>query len=263
VSLASPRLIAPSIKEKAFNCPHCGALAKQFWHHLLADPLGSDSTPISLTTEDAEHFGKDIKDKEEAEKLRQWALRISKKLPFLENSKVDPYAFRVWNVAISKCFNCADIALWLSDRQVYPEASTVMPPNPDLPDDAKFDYREAASIVEKSPRGAAALLRLALQKLCLALGGHGKNINEDIGLLVKNGLDIRVQQALDIVRVTGNNAVHPGEMDLRDDKDTAGRLFSLVNLIADILISQPKEIAAVYEGLPAGARQAVTRRDAS
>ena len=52
-----------------------------------------------------------------------------------------------------------------------------------------------------------------LQKLCKVLGQSGNNINEDIKALVESGLDPRVQKALDAVRVVGNNAVHPGQMD--------------------------------------------------
>jgi hypothetical protein len=110
-------------------------------------------------------------------------------------------------------------------------------------------------------RGAAALLRLAIQKLCKHLGEKGKNIDNDIGALVEKGLDGRIQKALDIVRVIGNNAVHPGQIDLRDDRATAEELFDLVNLIAETMINQPKHIEELYDRLPQGAREAIEKRD--
>jgi hypothetical protein len=67
--------------------------------------------------------------------------------------------------------------------------------------------------------------------------------------------------ALDIVRVTGNNAVHPGQMDLKDDPKIAHNLFSLVNFIASEMITKPKELEAMYEDLPEGARKAIEKRD--
>jgi len=71
-----------------------------------------------------------------------------------------------------------------------------------------------------------------------------------------------VQRALDAVRVIGNNAVHPGEIDLNDDRATAASLFRLLNLIADKMISEPKHVDEVYSSLPQGALDAIQRRDA-
>ena len=110
-------------------------------------------------------------------------------------------------------------------------------------------------------RGAAALLRLAIQKLCRHFGTPGKNINDDIAALVADGLPPKVQQALDSVRVIGNEAVHPGTLDLRDDLTTAAQLFRLVNFIAQKMITEPKEIDGIYSSLPQRKREEITRRD--
>jgi len=138
------------------------------------------------------------------------------------------------------------------EKLIVPPIQAGPPPNPDLPQDIRSDYDEARAILDLSPRGSAALLRLCIQKLCIHLGQPGKNLNDDIGTLVAAGLDQRIQKALDIVRVVGNEAVHPGKIDLKDGRDTANELFGLVNLIAETMISQPKHIDAMYENLPGG-----------
>lgn len=134
-------------------------------------------------------------------------------------------------------------------------------PHPDMPADLKSDYLEARNIVGSSPRGAAALLRLTIQKLCEHLGEAGANINADIGALVKKGLPVQIQQALDVVRVTGNNAVHPGELRLEDQPEIAAALFGLVNLIVDNRIAEPRRIQTLYDALPEGARKGIALRD--
>jgi len=53
--------------------------------------------------------------------------------------------------------------------------------------------------------------------------------------------------ALNVVRVTGNNAVHPGQIKLRDDRKTAETLFGLVNLICEKMITEPEHVTTVYE----------------
>jgi len=144
---------------------------------------------------------------------------------------------------------------------IYPNSGNAPPPNPDLPEEIKVDYEEARSIASLSPRSSAALLRLVIQKLCKELGEKGKNINEDIANLVKKGLPDRIKKSLDIVRVIGNEAVHPGQIDLKDEIETVERLFELVNLIVEDRITQPKHIDQLYEKLPENKRKAIEERD--
>ena len=130
------------------------------------------------------------------------------KKPFLE--EVSVYAsFNLHNIWFSQCFHCQDIAIWIYDRLVWPQTGKAPLPNPDLPDDVRTDYEEASAILDLSPRGAAALLRLSIQKLCKHVGGKGDNVNDDIAFLMEKGLPVQVQQALDAIRVIGNNAIHP------------------------------------------------------
>lgn len=145
---------------------------------------------------------------------------------------------------------------------LYPSGISSAPlPHLETPEDVKRDYLEAKDIVSASPRGAAALLRLALQKLCIHLDGGGANLNDDIGFLVQSGLPVQIQQALDVVRVIGNNAVHPGEIRVDDNPEIAQVLFRLINVIVENRIAEPKRIGALYASLPEGARNAIERRD--
>lgn len=59
----------------------------------------------------------------------------------------------------------------------------------------------------------------------------------------------------------GNEAIHPGTLDLKDDVDTATRLFDLVNIIAEQMISNPKHVKELYDKLPSTKRAAIEKRD--
>lgn len=164
------------------------------------------------------------------------------------------------DVQISICDNCAKNCLWVKGEYFYPAKSAAPRPNPDMPPEILTDYNEAAAIYGQSPRGAAALLRLAVQKLMVYLGQPGKNINDDIAALVAQGLPKQVQQALDVVRITGNNAVHPGKLDA-DDVGVAQQLFPLVNIIVEYQISMPARVQELYDALPPGALAGIDKRD--
>ncbi len=170
--------------------------------------------------------------------------------------------FWIGTLATSACKECNEPTVWFRNQMLYPLTGGAPLPNPDLPDDVKADYLEARSIAGLSARGAAALLRLCVQKLCIALGEKGKRIDDDIASLVRKGLDERVRQMLDSVRVIGNESVHPGQIDLRDDPELAATLFWLVNEITNEMITKPKRIAEAYAKLPQDQRDRIAARDA-
>lgn len=164
------------------------------------------------------------------------------------------------HIRVGTCDNCEKQTLWVMDNLVFPDSGNAPFPNSEMPENARKLYLEASSIHLKSPRGAAALLRLSIQILCVELGEEGKNINTDIGNLVKRGLPLIVQQALDIVRVTGNDAVHPGKIDT-DDVNTVIELFKLINVIVEYMIEMPNKVNNIYNKLPSDKLTWIKDRD--
>lgn len=213
----------PQFHLAAFNCPHCKAFAHMRWDELWS------MTNHGMVRTDAE---------------------------------------------MALCTHCTRPSYWratswstdaegkaIDGAMVYPRTTTAPQAHSDMPADVLKDYEEAKSIAQESPRASAALLRLCIQKLCQHLGEPGKNLNDDIGSLVKKGLPIEIQQSLDIVRVVGNNAVHPGELSSDDVRDVSGALFELVNHIVEDRISRPKKLAMLFKTLPAKALSAIEKRD--
>lgn len=162
---------------------------------------------------------------------------------------------------IARCHSCGKKIIWIDNEYIYPNivAEEV---NPDLPESVKQLYNEAGLIYNQSPRAACALLRLAIDRLCNELGETDRDINKNIGALVENGLPKKVQQALDVVRVVGNKAVHPGEITFDvDDIKTAKSLMRLINMIGQSMITDPKDIEDMYNLLPESAKESIERRD--
>jgi len=212
----------PEHESREFTCPYCGVYASQNWKQLV------------VYDEIMEKIGRDP----------------------VKNAI---FSFPKGEVEVSFCTNCKEATFWLTGNIMYPPPRTAPPANNDLPDDIKQVYDEAAAIADQSPRAACALLRLVIQILLERRGGTG-NLNTDIKNLVKEGLRQEIQQALDIVRVTGNHAVHRGEI-VFDDTTDVQALFGLINVIADILITTPNQIQEIYDNLPAKDREEIEKRD--
>ena len=230
----------PSLFASAFNCPYCDAYAKQDWY--LA--FGSYVAPkeADVTEKDLERIDSDSSN-----------LKIG-----IETTSI---AHDVIGIRYSVCSHCKQLSVWKGVNLILPPINLVPPASEDMPDNVRKYYNEAASIFCASPRGAAALLRLALEELCKELEGPGKTISDNIASLVKKGLNNRVQEALDAIRVIGNEAVHPGQFDFSDDQETAAMLFKLMNFIVEKMISDPNLVKNVFAKLPQIKLKAIERRD--
>jgi hypothetical protein len=163
----------------------------------------------------------------------------------------------------ARCVGCNNYSIWQDGKMVYPDSSGIESPNSDLSKDIQKDYLEAASIVNKSPRGACALLRLAVEKLCnhFLKENHPEielkdfDLHKKINLLIEKDLTTtarakRLYRNLHTIKIIGNEAVHPGELDLIGDSDTAKTLFSFINMIAEEMITAPKNEKELFNKLP-------------
>lgn len=164
-------------------------------------------------------------------------------------------------VQASTCAHCNEMSYWIRGVLMDPAISTAPHAHADLPVVCMADYNEARNVFDASPKAAGALLRLCIQKLLKELGQPGDNINQDIAALVRDGLPPQIQKALDVCRVVGNNAVHPGEIAIDENPEVVGKMFGLINFVVEDRITRPKEVAALYDALPEGARDAIDRRD--
>lgn len=241
----------PEYGNKKFQCPHCNTVAIQEWFTAtnasnkateILNDLYFDYRPSinNFSQEDIVRFLNEI-DKNFKRSLQNFV----------------PNGF-----SVATCSSCDDFTLWVNKEIIYPKKTTLPPPNSDLNEEIKGLYLEASSILIDSPKGSTALLRLALQKLLEQVGKSGKKINNDIKALVAEGMSPKIQQALDLLRVIGNNAVHPGQINFDDNTEVAQKLFGILNFIAEELITKPKELEELYADLiPNETQDHIKQRD--
>jgi len=241
----------PEYGHEKFQCPHCQTVATQRWFG-----VGNAS---KIANDILHHIYMDYRTN--IQDFYQTNLKS-----FLTNVEQDFKrnftSFVPSGFSVATCSSCENFSVWVDKEITYPKSTSLPPPNSDLDDDIQELYVEASNILIESPKGATALLRLALQKLLKQVGKNGKNINADIKELVAEGLSPKIQQALDLLRVIGNNAVHPGQINLEDNAEIAHKLFGILNFIAEELITKPKELEGLYADLiPETTQEHIKERD--
>ena len=170
---------------------------------------------------------------------------------------------QVWpDYQAAVCGSCHEMSLWRHETMIFPRSRQGREPHPDMPEDVQAIYDEAREVASISRKSAAGLARLALQMLVDELEQGKGSIDQKIGRLVAKGLPATVQQSMDVLRVVGNESVHPGQIDLDADGTLLPSLFGLLNIVVEQMIAGPRHIAALYAGLPEEKRQAIERRDA-
>jgi hypothetical protein len=136
------------------------------------------------------------------------------------------------------------------------------PLGPDAPQNVSELWDEARTIAAQSSRGAAALLRLALQVLLQEHVVPGEaHLSTAIGKAFAGGVPEMVQQSMDYLRITGNDAVHASEVRLEDDPEQLPALFALLRYIVEETIVRPAQIRGLYNTLPETQRAAIDKRN--
>lgn len=150
-----------------------------------------------------------------------------------------------------QCVSCGNYSIYYQGKMIYPIDSNVSNPNEDMPDNVKSVYYEAKIVLNISPKSACTLLRLALEMLLNELDMDGRTLNDKINNYC-NDFDSnnRLIKAFHLVRIVGNEAVHPGTIDIDDNEDVARAMFEILNEIVDETITKKNKMDAIFEYLP-------------
>lgn len=195
--------IEPSVTETRFSCPYCGTLTVQHWYYLYVNKITDKDekriTPNINTKKDIEEYKSIFNDLPKTPLYIKEINKLKKNLTgkfcldFNDNKQYMNAALT--NLTISVCDECNEAAIWHRDRLMHPATYTCHPAHEDMPDHIVTDYNEARAIIDFSARGAAALARLCIEKLCShLLKKDVGSIDKAIGQLVKDGLDERIQK---------------------------------------------------------------------
>ena len=163
------------------------------------------------------------------------------------------------NLHVSRCYNCKGFTVWVRDKLVFPirgdepranivvegefeeavvdvqargeniqQSDEHVKDNAEEIDEASEDFEEAAAFLNKSPGAAAALIGVCIQKMMPLLKQTGKNLDENISLLVRKGLEVEIRQATDVLQVFRKNPRQESQVDLRDETAIATSLKEIL-----------------------------------
>lgn len=79
--------------------------------------------------------------------------------------------------------------------------------------------------------------------------------------MVGNGIPKEIEQALDGMRVIGNEAIHPGVIDVEENPEIVAALFRVLNFIVDRMITQKNDINDIYKHIPPNKLDGIIERN--
>lgn len=218
------------VKKEAFECPTCGYPSQQHRYSCFVKKFGQ------MTGID--------------ESLKN-PLTNKKNSPIMQG--------RMGLINCTECEVCGFIALWINNNLIFPTfPKNISKPNQDMPQEIKDIYIEAAEVSHRSPRSAAALLRLCLEMLLDHLNITGNDTNEKIG---NSNFPDKILKACDAVRVRGNDAVHAREIQFNDTAETVSTLFHLINYIIEMQITLPNKADEVFNTLTVSQKNQIKERN--
>ncbi|WP_197082914.1 DUF4145 domain-containing protein [Pseudorhodobacter ferrugineus] len=231
----------------------------QYWGSLRSEWFKKDDVPQKPDAPWIQKVEKELKgqDTEDSRKNLAWLQEVSRSLEgtvFPSLIRRDPYSFEIYNLDLSRCDSCGEVAIWLAGRLIHPQTGPVGIPSQDMPASVRKLFEEAGRVYSSSPRASVALLRLAMQVLLKELGQDGKDINKDINALYKQGLSPGLTKVMHSLRIIGNESVHPGVISVDDDPSIAATMFRLLNEIVEQMITRPREQQELWDMLPENKR---------
>ncbi|MGS2776965.1 DUF4145 domain-containing protein [Robertmurraya sp. GLU-23] len=237
--MVKEKYVSPELGLEAFNCPKCGVYSHQRWHVICEESL-NNSLFITKLEEEIKNFVKQGIDIHTTANVKHKYI-----------------------TSLSRCFHCNGVSLWVENKLIYPNSTLVELPNFDMPAEIQALYNEASSIVNLSAKSAAALLRLALEKLLIHVGAKPGSIDNMIKSLIEKDVisaSGTVRKALDSLRLIGNAGVHPTGINLDEDPKAAMALFKVINFVVEKLITDVKEMEEIYALVPQEKRESLDIR---
>ena len=163
--------INPVIDKEAFNCPICGAFAKQIWSYAW----GYDKA--------------------------HWDEYGNQK----DTGNIEEFAFS----RCTYCNNNS-LWLLKKNSIVYPKNTTRNFELEKIPEELASDYEEACMVLADSPKASAALSRRCLQAILRQQGFKKKSLAQEIqDAIDSKSLPSHICDSLDSIRNIGNFAAHP------------------------------------------------------
>jgi hypothetical protein len=220
--------VEPQLRAEAFSCPYCDAVAHQDWYSLFLKRESAAEVRV-FTPEAPLVPARGKSERHNLPELEQLVERLKKnELTYVYEKTPQSLKVKLANLHVSHCHDCSGFALWVGSRLVFPINVDKM----SVPL-VEEDFEEAAAILNKSPRGAAALMRVCIQKLLPLLKDNGMDRSHYDSALMRKGLEVEIQQAMEVLQVLQSDSAQLTTFESQEDKEMAFRIIDSLKAILE------------------------------